>query len=84
MQILLDEIIGKKIKIANASCKGLAGIEGTIIDETQNTLVIKTKKGNKHVPKAPCTFEIEGVKVKGKLFLTRPQERIKKILPKIR
>lgn len=86
MQFLLTELIGKRVKVAKSSCKGLEGIEGTVIDETQNTLIVKTKKGRKTVPKASSTFEFNetNTHVKGTMLLHKPQERIKKILPKIR
>ncbi len=67
--------------------KGHVRCEGIIIDETQKTLTIRTKNREKKVIKKDNNFEIElpeneKVLVNGKLLYGRPEERIKKKLPK--
>lgn len=76
-KILRSEFIGKKIKIVDAANKSLIGLEGEIIDETQQTLSIKTKKGTKKIIKKDMTFEIEKIKINGKIITKRPEDRMK-------
>ena len=46
---LCDELIGLRLKVLDSSCKGLRGLEGTVQDETENILVLRTAKGDKKV-----------------------------------
>ncbi len=82
LQALAGEIIGMQAKVAKSNGKGMQGIEGTIEDETQNTLVFKTAKGTKRVPKAQAAIEFPalGITVSGKLLQARPEDRTKKLL----
>ncbi len=79
---LYGELLGKKVKVIESTDPGKIGIEGVVIDETKNILVLKTEKGVKKIPKAECTFLIEAgkriYKVSGKLLVGRPEERIRK------
>jgi len=52
--------------------------KGKIIDETKNTLTIKTKQGEKKILKTNANFEINGKLVEGKKVTKRPEDRIKK------
>ncbi|MBN2111529.1 ribonuclease P protein subunit [Candidatus Woesearchaeota archaeon] len=76
-----DEIIGKNIKIIGSKNKPNTGIEGKVIDETKNTLKIKTKNGTKTVIKQNITFTIKigenEYKIKGEEIRASPEERIK-------
>jgi len=80
--ILKQEFIGAEAEIVDAKNKRLAGLKGKIIDETKNTLKIKTNKGNKIVVKNQITLQIKigGKKYefKGALIAHRAEERIKK------
>ncbi|MGB9577505.1 MAG: ribonuclease P protein subunit, partial [Candidatus Norongarragalinales archaeon] len=40
-RFLLEEIIGKEVRVARSSCKDLAGTQGRILDETKNTLLLQ-------------------------------------------
>ena len=76
------ELIGLDIEIVNAKNKSLIGLKGKIVDETKNTFIIEVDSKEKKLLKDQVTliihFEKEKVKVEGKLFLGRPEERIKK------
>ncbi len=79
---LRHELIGLKAEVVKATSDGYK-ISGTIIDETRNTLKIKTGNGEKTVPKDCVTIEftLPGetiMRVDGKLLVSRPEERIKK------
>ncbi len=76
--IIHAEWIGKHAKVSASRNPSLVGLEGIIIDETQNTVSIETTRGVKHVPKKDTTFEIEGQPVQGNEVLVSPEERIKR------
>ncbi len=80
------EIIGLKCE---AKLKGGAekkAIMGIVADETRNTLILSTRKGNKTMikEKHDFAFRLDGknVVVDGASLVGRPQERIKKKLDK--
>lgn len=74
------ELIGKEIKVIEAENEANTGIEGRIIDETRNMLVIETKNGVKKLVKKNITIMLkdERLAVKGSLLVARPEDRIKK------
>jgi len=76
---LRQEFIGLKAKVLTSRDPSLKGIEGIIIDETKNMLIIETNKGIKKIAKDIATFEIAGNIVNGKKIKYRPEERIGKI-----
>lgn len=59
MEKVKQLVIGKRIKITNAKNKTLKGMEGQVIDETKNLLVIETNKGIKKLIKDQIKFRIE-------------------------
>lgn len=76
------ELIGLEVEVVNAKNKSLIGIKGKIVDETKNTFVIETDGKEKNLLKDQVTliidFKKEKIRVEGKLFLGRSEERIKK------
>lgn len=76
---LRGEFIGLKAKVIESKDASLKGIEGIIIDETKNMLIIDTGKKIKKVAKNIATFEIDGHTINGKKIRYRPEERIGKI-----
>ncbi len=85
--IVRHESIGLKVKIDKSTDPTQKGITGNVIDETYNTLKIETKDGEKTVIKENCIFlftlpDKTKVQVDGKLLISRPEDRIKKKLPK--
>lgn len=81
-KILTELFLGKKIKVLNSSDKSKIDLEGIVLNETKNCFEIKTKMGNKIVPKKECIFNIEinGVyeKINGEEICYNIAERIKK------
>lgn len=80
--VLRHELTGVYAKIYGSSPSDYS-CHGMIIDETRNTLKIKTKEGVKTVPKDCVTLELEleghqNIRIDGKLLVGRPAERIKK------
>ncbi|MBU5575278.1 MAG: ribonuclease P protein component 1 [Candidatus Aenigmatarchaeota archaeon] len=80
--ILMHELIGLKVEVVNSSNAANIGICGTVIDETKNTIKIKTSKGIKTIPKEGNEFifilpnEMK-IKIKGERLKKRPEERLK-------
>ena len=78
------ELISCKAKVINAKDKKIIGINGTIVDETKNLIVIKTSKGIKKILKENAVFEImipetkEKVIIEGDEISLQPEKRLKK------
>ena len=64
-------LIGKDIMVEGSHLKG------KVINETKQTLTIKTEKGKKKIIKHQHSFIINSSKVGGQELLGRPEERIK-------
>jgi ribonuclease P protein subunit POP4 len=81
--LVIHELIGLEVKVVSSTNSQLAGLKGTVIDESRNMLTIETSKGEKTLAKEECTFSFhlpsgEWVKVQGSLLVARPEDRIKK------
>jgi len=74
--VIHAEWIGKHIRIITAT-NPTAKIEGIVVDETRNTIVVETTKGLKRVQKHGSVFEINGEEITGDDVLATPEERIK-------
>lgn len=79
--MLKKELIGIKVRVLKSKNKTNKDVEGEIIDETMNTLKIRTNKGEKIMLKDQNVFGImkEGkmIEVEGKLLRKKPEERVK-------
>lgn len=53
------ELCGLHARVAAARNRSLAGIEGRVVRETENTLLVETNSQVKQVPKAGATFEFD-------------------------
>ncbi len=85
--LVRHELIGLKVKIEKSTDNTQTKLSGTIIDETYNTLKIGIKDSEKTIAKENCIFvftlpDKTKVQVDGKLLVSRPEDRIKKKLPK--
>ena len=85
--LVYHELIGLKVKVKNSTNKSQMKLQGKVIDETYNTLKIETKKGEKIIAKNTTIFiftlpDKTKVQVDGKLLVNRPEDRIKKKLPR--
>ncbi|MGC8496180.1 MAG: ribonuclease P protein component 1 [Candidatus Micrarchaeia archaeon] len=85
--IVLHELIGLDVKVLKSSDRFVEGVEGTVVDETKNLLVIRTRDGNKKkIIKKACkfAFKVEGIRkrfvVDGKEINFRSYERTEKAL----
>jgi len=80
--ILAHEWIGLEVEVIESPNPCEVGIKGVVVDETMNTLKIKTEKSLKIVAKKGRTFRVKFagkvLRVKGDLIAFRPEDRIKK------
>lgn len=67
------EIVGKEATAEYAGRK----IRGKIIDETKETIVLKTDNKKITIIKKNTKIEIDGIKIEGKKITKRPEDRIK-------
>jgi ribonuclease P protein subunit POP4 len=78
---LRHELIGLDVSVAEASNPLHRGISGRIIDETRNTLLIRTPCGDRRIQKQYSRFRItlpEGAEViiDGSALIAAPERRI--------
>ena len=82
--IVRHELIGLKVKITSSTDQSNVGLEGKVVDESRNMLVIETKQGDANLPKEQNVFSFylpksrKWVSVDGKIIVARPEDRIKK------
>lgn len=79
--LIRHELIGLDTKVVESSNKFNIGLSGIVVDETSQTLRIKTAVGYKTVEKGNSTFMFKlgnkRIKVNGKRIEMRPENRIK-------
>lgn len=72
-------LIGRRVKVVFSLNRSLEGLQGTIVDETKNMLVVERENGKVvKVPKAAVKLEIEGKVVDGATLLGRFEDRVTK------
>lgn len=74
------ELIGLAVVVRRATDPSLVGLQGRVVDETRNTLLVDTARGEKRIPKkgAEFMFGPEESLIQGDDLLFRPEDRIKK------
>lgn len=71
------------VRIVDSRNACAANLQGAVVDETRNTLVIQTNDGKrKKLVKSHHTFELDGTRVPGAVLEGRPEERIKRWIRK--
>ena len=60
IRLRLTDLIGKQIKVVEAKNKALEGIQGTVIDETKNTIAVQSKSGVKTLLKNQIKIMVDG------------------------
>ncbi len=55
--IVLHELTGLVVKVVKSRDPSQVGIHGTVIDETKNTLLVKTESGPRQIAKDISTFK---------------------------
>jgi RNase P/RNase MRP subunit p29 len=76
------ELIGLRVRIAMHPDPTIAGCEGTVVDETMNTLSVGGDGKVRVVQKKGATFEFlrdgQAVTLEGSTIAFRPEDRTKK------
>jgi ribonuclease P protein subunit POP4 len=85
--LVRHELIGLELEVKESPNSSQIGLKGRVIDETFKIIKIDSKRGEKAIPKEKTTFiftipDGTRVQVDGNLLLGRPEDRIKKKLPK--
>jgi len=75
--MITNELVGRQATVVKATNKDLVGLTGTVIDETKETLRIRTDRGEKTLIKEQVTLEVDGVHISGELLTARPEKRTK-------
>lgn len=87
--ILIHEFIGLPCEVVSSLSIFLNNIKGIVIDETLNTLVLQTEKGNKIIPKKNSKFKFtipetkEELIVNGNDIINLPENRPKRIVRRL-
>lgn len=80
--IVLNELIGLRVKVLKASDKKQSGSEGIVVDETKHTLLVRSGPAVKRIIKKTATFKFyagnKAFTVDGKEIDFRPEDRIEK------
>ncbi len=80
----MHELIGLQCEVVGSTNPLQSGIFGLVVDETQNTLIIRTDNGDKRIQKKGAKFRFkinDKVKlVNGDVINYRPHERTKKLV----
>ncbi|HOT07480.1 MAG TPA: ribonuclease P protein component 1 [Methanotrichaceae archaeon] len=83
------ELIGLKVEVLDTSNRTMAGMTGWVVDETRNTFVIETPRGERRVPKAESSFVFtlpdgRRVRIVGSILISQPENRINKRMQRSR
>ena len=72
------DLIGKNVTISESKNKEIIGINGKIIMETKNMIVIDTKNGKRSIPKNICQLSNNGqvIQTDSTKLKKRPHERL--------
>jgi ribonuclease P protein subunit POP4 len=83
--LVRHELAGLSVRVVDAAHEGYVGVEGRVVDETANTLLIEGGSGVVQVQKAGATFEfalgddeagdVSYVVVEGERLVARPARR---------
>ena len=72
------DLIGQEVTISDSKNKEIIGINGKIIMETKNMIVMNTKNGKRSIPKNICQLSNNGevIQTDSTKLNKRPHERL--------
>jgi ribonuclease P protein subunit POP4 len=78
----MHELVGLRLRVVRASDGGMVGMEGLVVDETRETLVIEDTR-RRTLPKRGNAFELtledgSTVVLEGDAIAYRPEDRVKR------
>jgi len=80
-EIALGELICLGVEVISSKDPTLLGLSGKVVDETKNTLTIRTSSGDKKVPKGVAAFRFSStsgrrVTIDGRSLVMRPEDKL--------
>src|SRR2546428_8017488 len=75
------ELIGLRVEVIGASDPSQAHLEGRVVDETRNMLIVDGRGAEKRIPKHASRFRFAvpgGFEIDGDEIRYRPEDRVKK------
>ena len=72
------DLIGQDVTITNSENKEIIGINGKVIMETKNMIILDTKNGKKNIPKDICQLSNNKgiIQIDSTKLNKRPHERL--------
>ena len=88
-ELVKHELIGLHVKVVKSKNTAQKSIEGEVVNETKNMLVISSENAEKKVFKGQSNFiftlpDGQEILVKGELLIGRSEDRLKKKWPRKR
>ena len=76
------DLIGQEVTISESKNKEIVGINGKIIMETKNMIIIDTKNGKRSIPKNICQLSNNGqvIQTDSTKLKKRPHERLEMLV----
>ena len=76
------DLIGQEVTISDSKNNEIIGINGKIIMETKNMVVMNTKNGKRSIPKNICQLSINGevIQIDPTKLNKRPHERLEMLV----
>ena len=81
MNLRKHELIGLQVEVLDATDPSQEHLQGLVVDETRNMIVVEVGGKEKRVPKHGSRFRFDvqgGVEVDGDEIRYRPEDRVKK------
>ncbi len=82
----IREFIGLDLEVIESTNKSHVGLNGKVIDETSNMIIISSNDKITKIPKETCIFKFKSKKteviIAGSSIVGKPEDRIKKFLKK--
>ena len=80
--MIRHDLVGRTATVVQAKNESLVGIKGLVVDETRDTLRVRTDRGEKTIMKEQAVIEVDGVRIEGRLLLASPEKRTKQRMNK--
>lgn len=82
--VLAHELIGLEAKIVESTDPSLAGVKGTIVFETKNTLTIRTGDKQRQIAKSAAkkieiATQTGACFISGSSMIARPEDRVSRL-----
>ncbi len=84
-----QELIGLWVIVDGSTNPCLKGLSGKVVDETRNTFLLETERGERRIPKSNTSLifilpDGRRVKVAGSILISQPENRINKRMQRMR